>query len=94
MSRFLGRYVVDLALADADGAGGHLLESGDRPQQRRLPVAGGADEHHQRAIRDLEVHGPDGLRTVVVDLPDLIEEDVSHRLGENKRLRDGPQLHP
>jgi hypothetical protein len=43
--------------------GRRLLEPGDHPQRRRLAAAGGAEQHHELAMRDREVeriHRRDG----------------------------------
>ena len=51
----LGVERVDDPVADPDLALGDLLEAGGHPQCRRLAAPGGADEHHQLAVGDLEV---------------------------------------
>ena len=50
----------DVALADQDPAAGHLLETADRAQQRRLPAPGRADEDHELALADREADVVDG----------------------------------
>jgi hypothetical protein len=50
-----GRDVVDLAIADPNGAGVDRLESGEQPQQRGLAAAGGAEQHQAFAVGDVEI---------------------------------------
>ena len=59
----LGRLdLVDDAPADIDLAAGDGLEPRHHPQQRRLAAAGGADQHAELAVADLEVDALDGLK--------------------------------
>src|SRR5205807_10324656 len=44
----------------------------------RLPAAGRADEDHELAVGDVEVHVLDGLEAVVVALRDVAELDLCH----------------
>jgi hypothetical protein len=78
-----GCKVGDVAPADADVAVGHLLEPGDHPQQRRLAAAGRADEDHELAVLDPQVHVVDGDGSAREDLRDVLELDLGHR-----RLRE------
>jgi hypothetical protein len=71
-------HVVDDGISEADAAAGDLLQPGHHPQQRGLAAAGGADQHHQRAVLDREVDGAHGLRAVLVDLGHLVEPDLRH----------------
>ena len=50
-----------------------LLEARDHAQRRRLAAAGGADEDHELAVGDLEVHVSHGARAVRIDLADVTE---------------------
>jgi len=73
----LGRHVVDHPAADRDGAAGDLLQAGDHAQRRRLAAAGGADQHHELLVVDLQVQVlDDGHRTVA--LLDPFENHVCH----------------
>ena len=74
----LRRHVVDDAVADADRALRDHLEPGDHAQRRGLAAARRADEHHELAVGDVEVEGADRLGAVGVDLPDVLEDDLSH----------------
>jgi hypothetical protein len=51
----LGRQRIDDAIVDPDLAGADVLEPGDHPQQGRLAAAGGADQHHELAVGDLDI---------------------------------------
>jgi hypothetical protein len=56
----LGRVVIgDILAADEDMARSGLLESGDGPEQRRLPAAGRSDEHYELAVPDVQIDVPD-----------------------------------
>src|SRR6266540_2774860 len=70
------RHLVDGAIADADLSARDLLEPGDHPQRRRLAAAGGPDQHHQLAVRNLERELLDGDGSIRVDLADAVEGDV------------------
>jgi len=62
------RAVVHLLAADLQLAFGDVLEPGDHPQRGRLAAARGADEDHELAVADLEVHLFDGFLAVGEDL--------------------------
>jgi hypothetical protein len=66
--------LVDGLVPDRDLARGDLLESGHHPESRRLAAAGGADEDHELARRDVEREVFD-RRDVVVDLRHAVEGD-------------------
>ena len=53
----------DVAVADEHVAVVDRLESGEHSQRRRLPAAGGTDQHEELAVGDLEVERVD-RRTV------------------------------
>jgi len=59
-------------------AGADVLQAGDHPQRGGLPAARRADEDHELAVGDVEVHGLHGLEAVAVDLRDLVELDACH----------------
>ena len=63
--------ITHLALADG-------LQPGDHAQRRRLPAARRPDEHHELAVRDVEVERPYGLGPVGEHLPDVLENDLCH----------------
>ena len=52
----LGRGRRDVAVAKVDRPGGEFLEAGQHPQRRRLAAAGRADQHHELAVGDVQVH--------------------------------------
>ena len=56
-----GLDLVDDAPADVDLAAGDGLEPRDHAQQRGLAAAGGADQHAELAVADLEVDALHGL---------------------------------
>ena len=74
----LGREVVDHAVADADAAGGDLLQPGDHPQQRGLPATGRADEDRELAVRDIEAEVVHGDCPVAVALAHVADLDLGH----------------
>ena len=66
--------VIDQLAADLQLAMRDCLESGDHSQHRRLAAAGGADEHHEGAVLDVEVDALDGDE-LAVDLDDVAQGD-------------------
>ena len=74
----LGGHVVDHPVADAEFAGGDLLEPGDHPQAGGLAAAGRTDQDHVLAVRDLEVQVIDREHVAVL-LRDVIEGNGCHR---------------
>ena len=80
----LRRQEGDVALADQDRARVDLLEPGEHAQRGRLPGAGRTDEHHELAVRDVQVERVDRRRVRAgVDPRRLDEADVSHRPGSS-----------
>ena len=53
-------HVVDDALSDPDVAVGERLEAGEQAEGRGLAATGGADQHHELAVADLERELGDG----------------------------------
>jgi hypothetical protein len=78
MSRSRGGEVVDHLVADPQLALGDVLEPGDHPQRGRLAAARWADEDHELAVLDVEVHVLDGLKAVVESLRDVVEDYLCH----------------
>ena len=74
----LGRDIVDDAFADADGAAGDLLQPGDHAQRRGLAAAGGADQHDEFPVGDVQVDGIDGFDAAGIDFADIVQFDYSH----------------
>ena len=75
------REVGDVRFVDAKRPRRHILQTRHHPQERRLPAAGGPDEHDELPVRDREadvVHGP---VPVAVDLRDVLETDRRHALA-------------
>ena len=84
----LGRLdLVDDAPADVDVAAGDGLEPRHHPQQRGLAAAGGADQHAELAVADLEVDPLDGLDAPGIGLVHVAQRDVSH--GNPQRIANG-----
>jgi hypothetical protein len=71
------RQIVHHAAVDADVAGGDLLQPGYHAQGGGLAAARGADEHHELAVADLEVHVLDGVGLVVL-LVQVLDKDFRH----------------
>ena len=81
MSRCRGREVGHVDAVDRVAPGGHVLEAGDHPQQRRLAAPGRPDEHDELPVGDLEADVVDGQEVVAVDLRDALERDRRHASG-------------
>jgi hypothetical protein len=73
-----GREVVDPLRSDPDIAGGDFLQPRDHPERRGLAAAGGADEDHELAVADVEVHVLHGVHAAVVELVDPCQDDLCH----------------
>ncbi len=80
MSRSLGGIAIDDLAADRDFALRDLLEPGDHPQQRGLAAPGGADQHAELAVGDVDVHAADHVRRPEV-LVHLADDDAGHALA-------------
>ncbi|MNT16253.1 hypothetical protein D3C72_1513440 [compost metagenome] len=66
--------LVDHPVADLHRAFGDVLEPGDHAQQRGLAAAGGADEHDELAVPDVDIdvmHGAHAAMIVFADLTDF-----------------------
>ena len=85
----LRRSVADIDAPDHDRAARQLLQAGHQPQERRLPAAGGADEHHELPLADLEADVVDRLDLAREDLRDVVQADA--RRPPAASLRDGSQ---
>ena len=70
--------VGDVDAADAGRAAARLDEAGDHAQGRRLAAAGRAEEHHELAVRHLEVHLSHGV-VVAVALGQAKELEAGHQ---------------
>ena len=68
----------DVALAEPHAAGGRLDEAGDDAQGRGLAAAGGAEQHQELAVGDVERNVVDGLE-VAVALGDAGQLQARHR---------------
>ena len=74
----LRRGVGHVAPADRDLTLGHLLETRHHAQEGGLAAAGGAHEHEQLAVGDVEVDVVHGHVAVRVALGHAVQGDVSH----------------
>ncbi len=74
----LRRHVVDDVAADHDVAVADVLQARDHAQRGRLAAAGGADQHDELVVGDVEVDAAHGF-DVVVTLNYLPQSNVSHR---------------
>ena len=70
---------VDDLVADPDRPLADRLEPGHHPQRGRLAAARRTDEHHELAVRDLEVEVGERPRPVLVDLACVLERDPGHQ---------------
>src|SRR5205823_10753895 len=67
------REVRDLTCADRDRPGGHLLEAGDHPHQRRLAATRRPPEVDEIAAADNERDAVDGDYSAGADLADVAD---------------------
>ena len=81
MSRSFGWQVGHLTIADRDLARRHVLESGQDPQDRRLPATGWADQHHELTVTDLKGDVVHGDHIVPEYLGDAVEDDLAPSLS-------------
>jgi hypothetical protein len=73
------RSAGDIAPADADGAGGDVLETGDDAQQRRFSAARRADENDEFAVLDLKIDVMQHMNGAEC-LVEIFEFQTSHHL--------------
>src|SRR5499433_3558325 len=85
------RHAVDDALADADFAGGDVLEPRDHAQQRRLAASRGSHEHDEFAVVDEDVDAVDDLERSK-GLSDVADRDRSHGTPPVARALPGAPL--
>src|SRR4051794_39478033 len=72
---------IELSLAD-------VLKPRDHPQRRRLPAPRRADQDHELAVADRQVHVLHSLEPVRIALPDFLELNVCHaRVSLLQRIR-------
>ena len=69
-----GRHVGDVPAAEQDAAMVDRAQAGERPQQRALAAAAGAEQHEELARRDVQRDVIDDRRAVI-PLRDLLELD-------------------
>ncbi len=72
------RHAVHDAVADPERAFRDVLEPRDHAERRRLPTPGRADENHELAVGDREIHAGDGPGSVGIDLAHTLEGHSSH----------------
>ena len=72
-------HVIDDALADSKHALADALEPGHHAERGRLAAARRADEHHELAVADLEIHPRHGARPVGIDLADSVKGHGCHQ---------------
>ena len=70
-----GRHVVHAAVSDEDVAFSRLLQPGKHAQGGRFAATGGADEHHELAVPNLEVEVIDGAHAFAKDFRYVAEGD-------------------
>ncbi len=71
--------IRNVFLADRELSGGDALQTRDRPQQRGLPAAGGAEEREELAVRDLDVDTVDAAHPAGVLLDEFGCNDGGHQ---------------
>ena len=82
----VGGYAGEVGAVPRDAAGGHRLQPGDRPQQRGLAAAGGAEDGEHLAVGEVERDVDDGGLAVVADR-DVAEPEhhIAPREGTRSR---------
>jgi hypothetical protein len=70
---------VDFGLVDVDAADGGLFEPGDHAQRRRLAGAGGAEQHEEFAIGNVDIEILDG-GVRAEGLAEIFETNAGHQL--------------
>lgn len=90
ISRSLGGDIVDHSVADVDGAGAHLFQSGQHAQRGGFAAAGGTDEDEKFPVFDGDVQVVDGSG-VAVALGNVFVGHAGHALAPQP-LR--PQTYP
>src|SRR5215211_486376 len=83
----LGGDVVHDALADPEDALGDVLEPRHHPERGRLAASRWADQDHELAVGDLEVHVVHGPGSVGIDLRYVLKGDLGHRSAPSPSLR-------
>ncbi len=84
----LGRFdLIDDASADVDVAARDGLKPCDHPQQRGLAAAGGADQHAELTVADLQADALDRLKTAWIGLGYISKRDARHLTSPS---RSGP----
>ena len=73
------RQLGHVAAADEDRAGGDILQTGDKPEQRGLAAAGRPDKDAELAVGDRQVDGLDDVN-LAKGLVDLPQNDFGHAL--------------
>src|SRR5436305_11008325 len=56
-----------------------LFRSGDHAEEGRLAAAGGADQHAELAVADIDIDALDGLEAAGIGLADVAQGNVSHQ---------------
>ena len=76
----------DVLPGETDGAAGHLLHAGDRPQQSRLARSIGAHQRNQLPLPDFDADTAQGLDAPVVAGKVLYREQHRMQIGCGNRL--------
>ena len=82
------RQMVDNVAADADPAGGLVLEPGDDPQKRGLAAARGPEQHDELAVLDVEVDALEDIH-LAEGLADGVDLELCHDDGPWMRMPEG-----
>ena len=85
----LRRIEIDHLVADADLAGGDILEAGHHAQQRRFAAAGRADQRDELAVLDVDIDAVQDLG-VTEGFAQILDDDAGHADAPRRQFATAP----